>query len=147
MIETLSLYYLYIKVLHILSFIAWMAALLYLPRLFVYHCGAEKATSEVFKVMEYKLYKYIMTPAMISTWIFGLALAAIPGVTASFKGAFHLKLMLVFLLSGYHGWMGKLVKTFAQDLNTRPHTFYRYINEIPFVLAAIIVFLVVVKPF
>lgn len=139
--------YLWLKALHIVSLIAWMAALLYLPRLFVYHAEVPVGSpqSETFKVMERRLLKAIMTPAMIATWVFGLALA--------WEGAFfrsgwlQAKLALVLLLSGLHGFLSATTKRFAADQNTRTPGFYRVINEVPTVALIAIVLLVVLKPF
>ena len=139
--------YLWLKVLHIISLIAWMAAILYLPRLFVYHTGVAVGSeaSETFKVMERRLLKAIMTPAMIATWVFGLWLAYEGGL---FKAPWlHAKLALVVLLSGVHGMMAAWVRAFAQDRNTRSAKFYRVMNEVPTVLMVVIVLLVVLKPF
>jgi protoporphyrinogen IX oxidase len=126
-----------------------MAGLLYLPRLFVYHCGVSPISeaSTTFKIMEFKLYRYIMTPSMVSTWLFGLCLSVVPEIMSSFKGAFNLKVFLVFILSGLHGMMGSYLKAFRDNNNTKTDRFYRILNEIPFVLMALIVYLVVVKPF
>ncbi len=139
--------YLWIKSLHVVSIIAWMAGLLYLPRLFVYHCAAEKGSiqSETFKVMERRLLRAIMTPAMILAWISGLTLAWQAGFFVS--GWFHLKLMLVLVMSGSHGYMSRCVRTFASDANERSHTFYRVLNEVPTLLMLVIVVAVIVKPF
>ena len=139
--------YLWIKSLHVVSIIAWMAGLLYLPRLFVYHCAAEKGSiqSETFKVMERRLLRAIMTPAMILAWISGLTLAWQAGFFIS--GWFHLKLMLVLVMSGSHGYMSRCVRTFAADANERSHTFYRVLNEVPTLLMLVIVVAVIVKPF
>ena len=138
---------LWIKALHIISAIAWMAALLYLPRLLVYHSqsapGSEK--SETFKVMERKLLRMIATPAMISTWVFGLWMAWLIGAWGD--GWFHAKLLLVVLLSAYHGFAARWVRDFANDQNTRSTRFYRMVNELPALLMIGIVILVVVKPF
>ena len=139
--------YLWLKALHIISLIAWMAALLYLPRLFVYHTGvaAGSEASETFKVMERRLLKAIMTPAMIATWIFGLWLAYEGHLfTAPWL---HAKIALVVVLSGIHGMMAKWVREFAQDRNTRSTRFYRIANEGPTILMVLIVLLVVLKPF
>ena len=139
--------YLWLKALHIISLIAWMAALLYLPRLFVYHTGvaAGSEASETFKVMERRLLKAIMTPAMIATWVFGLWLAYEGHLfTAPWL---HAKIALVVVLSGIHGMMAKWVREFAQDRNTRSTRFYRIANEGPTILMVLIVLLVVLKPF
>lgn len=147
MSEFLSGAYLWIKALHVIAVIAWMAALLYLPRLFVYHTEAPagSARSETFKVMERRLLKMIMTPSMIAAWIFGLALAFTPGVAAG--GWFHAKLTLVLALSGLHGYLAVCQKAFAQDRNTRSARFFRILNEIPTVIMVGAVVLVIVKPF
>lgn len=141
--------YLWVKALHILSVIAWMAGMLYLPRLFVYHADAEKGSvqSETFKVMERRLYRGITTPAMIATWVFGLWLAFGFGIVDFSQGWMWLKALLVIALSGIHGFYGRLLRDFANDRNARPSKFFRAINEIPFVIAIIIVISVVVKPF
>ena len=139
--------YLWIKSLHVISIIAWMAGLLYLPRLFVYHCAAETGSvqSETFKVMERRLLRAIMTPAMILAWITGLTLAWQAGFFAN--GWFHLKLTLVLVLSASHGYMARCVRTFAADANQRGHRFYRILNEVPTLLMLVIVVAVIVKPF
>jgi protoporphyrinogen IX oxidase len=141
--------YLWAKALHVISIIAWMAALLYLPRLFVYHCGVEpgSAQSETFKTMERRLLKAIMTPAMAASWIFGLSLIALnPGLLQG-QGWLHAKLALVVALSGLHGAMAGWTKTFAKDDNRRPASFYRMMNEVPTALMVAIVILVIVRPF
>jgi len=133
--------------LHIIAVISWMAGMLYLPRLFVYHCEADAGSrqSETFKVMERRLLKLIINPAMIVTWVLGLWLAwqgnwfAAPWL--------HLKLALVILLSGVHGMMSRYVKDFAADRNRKSQKFYRIFNEVPTVLMILIVFVVVLKPF
>jgi len=139
--------YLWLKAFHIISVIAWMAGMLYLPRLYVYHAGVEpkSAASETFKVMERRLARAIMLPAMIATLIFGLLLAAIPGVAAG--GWFHAKLLLVAGLLACHGFLARWRREFAEDRNSRSAGFYRMVNEIPTVLMILIVILVVVKPF
>ncbi|MGE0564793.1 MAG: protoporphyrinogen oxidase HemJ [Pseudolabrys sp.] len=139
--------YLLLKALHIIALIAWMAGMLYLPRLFVYHCEAEPGSkqSETFKVMERRLLKVIMTPAMLATWVFGLALALMGGWFTS--GWFLAKLALALAMSGLHGAMSAWVGEFATDSNRRSAKFYRIFNEVPTVLLILIVFLVVLKPF
>jgi len=139
--------YPWIKALHVIAVISWMAGMLYLPRLFVYHCDAEVGSkqSETFKVMEWRLLKAIINPAMIITWLAGLYLAWSGHWYTS--GWFHAKLTLVLILSGVHGFFSRLVKDFAADRNSRSPKFYRIINEIPTVLMIFIVILVIVKPF
>lgn len=139
--------YLWLKAFHIVAMVAWMAALLYLPRLFVYHAGAPvgSAQSETFKVMERRLLKAIMTPAMIVTWVLGLWLAWEGGWLRS--GWLHAKLALVLGLSALHGMMAGSVRRFAQDRNTHSAKYYRVLNEVPTVGLILIVILVVVKPF
>ena len=129
--------YEWIKALHIIAVISWMAGMLYLPRLFVYHCEAEPGSkqSETFKVMERRLLKAIINPAMIVTWLAGLYLWL------------HGKLALVIILSGVHGFFSRCVRDFAAGRNARSQKFYRIINEVPTVLMIFIVILVVVKPF
>ena len=124
-----------------------MAGMLYLPRLFVYHCDAEIGSkqSETFKVMERRLLKAIINPAMIVAWILGLYLAWAGHWFSS--GWFHVKLTLVLIMSGVHGFLSARVRDFAQDKNTRSEKFYRIINEVPTVLMILIVILVIVKPF
>jgi putative membrane protein len=139
--------YEWIKALHVIAVISWMAGMLYLPRLFVYHCEAEIGSkqSETFKVMERRLLKAIINPAMIVTWLAGLYLAWSGNWFAS--PWLHAKLTLVIVLSGVHGFFSRWVKDFAADRNPRSQKFYRIINEIPTVLMILIVILVVVKPF
>ncbi|MDO8396781.1 MAG: protoporphyrinogen oxidase HemJ [Bradyrhizobium sp.] len=139
--------YLWIKALHVIAVIAWMAGMLYLPRLFVYHCVAEVGSkqSETFKIMERRLLKAIINPAMIVTWLAGLYLAWSGGWFAA--GWFHGKLLLVLVMSGVHGFFVRWVKDFAADRNTKSQKFYRIINEIPTSLMIGIVILVIVKPF
>jgi putative membrane protein len=140
---------LYVKAFHIIAVIAWMAGLLYLPRLFVYHAGAAKGSelSETFKVMERRLLRFITTPAMIATWVFGLWLAFSGLIDWRADGWFHLKLALVILLSAFHGLCAKWTKDFALDRNTHSARFYRIANEVPTLAMIAIVILVVVRPF
>jgi putative membrane protein len=137
----------WIKALHVIAVISWMAGMLYLPRLFVYHCEAEAGSkqSETFKVMERRLLKAIVNPAMIVTWLAGLYLAWAGHWFSS--GWLHGKLLLVLALSGVHGFFSRCVKDFAADRNLRSQKFYRIINEVPTVLMIGAVILVVVKPF
>jgi putative membrane protein len=139
--------YEWIKALHVIAVIAWMAGMLYLPRLFVYHCEAEAGSrqSETFKVMERRLLRAIMNPAMIAAWLLGLWL-----VYAGGWHAFHwlqAKVVLVLLLSAIHGFLARWVGQFAADRNQHSDKFYRIINEIPAALMIGIVILAVVKPF
>ena len=139
--------YPWIKAGHVVALIAWMAAMLYLPRLFVYHASlpaGATAQSETFKVMERRLLKAIMTPAMIATWAFGLTLAVLSGYYAS--PWLQAKFALVLIMSGLHGWFARMVRDFAADRNTRGHRFYRVVNEAPTLLMIVIVILAVVKP-
>lgn len=143
-------YYLTFKALHIISFVSWMAAMLYLPRLFVYHAQAKPGSelSETLKVMELKLHKYIMNPAMILTFLFGVLLIVITGAGGPGTGSWmHAKILLIVLLAGCHGMMSKIRKDFANDKNTRSAKFYKWFNELPTVLMIGIVFLAVLKPF
>ena len=139
--------YRWLLALHIIAVIAWMAGMLYLPRLFVYHCEADAGSrqSETFKVMEWRLLKLIINPAMIATWLLGLWLAWLGGWFAA--PWLHAKLALVILMSGAHGMMSRFVKDFAADKNRKSQKFYRIFNEVPTVLMIAIVILVVVKPF
>jgi putative membrane protein len=141
--------YLWIKALHVISLIAWMAAMFYLPRLYVYHCQVPpgSAESERFKVMERRLLKQIMTPAMIATWVFGILLVLVPGIITWTQGWWYVKLVSVILLTGFHGAMSKWRKDFLNDRNRRPERFYRIANEVPTVLMFVIVIMVIVKPF
>lgn len=142
--------YLVTKAFHIIAVISWMAGMLYLPRLFVYHVDAEPGSkqSETFKVMERRLLKAIMTPSMLLAWILGLVLVF--GFNAVDMGSefwFHAKLTLLIVLTGIHGMIGKWRKDFEADRNVRSARFYRIMNEVPAVLMVGIVLLVVVKPF
>jgi protoporphyrinogen IX oxidase len=139
--------YEWIKALHVIAVIAWMAGMLYLPRLFVYHCDAEIGSkqSETFKMMEHRLLKAIVNPAMAVTWLAGLYLAWAGHWLSA--GWLHWKLLLVIAMSGMHGFLARCVKDFAADRNRRSQRFYRFINEVPTVLMIVIVILVVVKPF
>ena len=138
-----------IKAFHIIAMVAWFAGLFYLPRLFVYHASTTDAPGIArFKIMERKLYRFIMVPAMLATLITGLAL--LNGYAWNMyksQGWLHAKLTLVILLIGYHHVCGALVKKFAADKNTKSHRWYRVFNEIPTVLLIVITILAVVKPF
>lgn len=139
--------YLWVKSIHVVAIISWMAGLLYLPRLFIYHCDAEKGSvqSETFKVMERRLYRLIVNPAMVISWVLGLWLGYAGGHFGS--GWFHAKLALVVLLSAVHGYFGGAVRRFAKDRNDKPPRFWRMVNEVPTILMIGIVILVIVKPF
>ena len=141
-------YYLLFKSLHLISVISWMAGLLYLPRIFVYHAenSDDKKISDVFKIMEKKLYFYIMTPAMILSWIFGLLLIHSIGFQQLGQTWMVLKIIFVILLTLYHFYLGKNLNQFKFDQNTNSHKFYRLINEIPTILLILIVFVVIFKP-
>ena len=141
-------WYDWIKALHVISVIAWMAGMMYLPRLFVYHAdspvGSDK--SETFKLMERRLYRGITTPAMVATWVFGLIMVS-QGLIDWHSVWPWVKAAMVLTLSGIHGFYGRLLRDFANDRNTRPAKFFRQINEIPFLIAIVIVVMVIVRPF
>ena len=142
--------YPWVKALHVASLIAWMAGIFYLPRLFVYHAERATAGSELddtFKVMERRLLKGIMVPAMIATWAFGLALAFTPGVIDWGLIWPWVKATAVIAMTGVHFWLGSTQKKFAGGLNRRAGRTYRIVNEVPTVLMLVIVFMVIVKPF
>ena len=141
-------YYFLFKSLHLISVISWMAGLLYLPRIFVYHSQNidEIKTSEIFKVMERKLYFYIMTPAMALSWLFGLLLIHSVGFEQLGQTWMVLKIVFVSLLTLYHFYLGKILNQFNINRNNRSHKFYRFINEIPTILLILIVFVVIFKP-
>ena len=139
--------YLLFKSLHLIAVISWMAGLLYLPRIFVYHSeNNNEIISNVFKTMERKLFYYIMTPAMVLSWLFGLALVHEIGFEQLVNMWLKLKLILVTLLTVYHFYLGVLLSQFKLDQNKKTSKFYRYINEIPTLLLILIVFIVVFKP-
>jgi putative membrane protein len=139
--------YPWVKAVHVIAIIAWMAAMLYLPRLFIYHCDAPKgsAQSETFKLMEYRLATIIMTPAMVVAWVLGLWLAWTGGWMAS--GWLHAKFALVIAMSGVHGMFLGAVRRFAEDRNEKSPRYWRIVNEAPTVLMFATVILVIVKPF
>ncbi len=148
--DFLQEWYFWVKALHIISVISWMAGMFYLPRLFVYH--AEKAEvgsemSETFKVMERKLMRAIINPAMFATWIFGLIMVFTPGVIDWSQIWPWVKAASVLMMSGFHGWLSARRKEFERDENTRNGRTYRLANEVPTVLMLIIVIMVIVKPF
>jgi putative membrane protein len=137
------------KALHIIAVIAWMAGLLYLPRLYVYHTDTKpgSAESERFKVMERNLYKLIMTPAMIVTFVLGIVLMLTPGLVDWHRGWFHVKLLCVVLLAGFQGAAGGWRRAFLHDRNRKTQKFFRVANEVPTLLMIVIVIMVVVQPF
>ena len=143
----------WVKAGHVIAVIAWMAAMLYMPRLFVYHADAEPGSvqSETFKVMERRLNNAILIPAMTATWVFGLWLAfgfqTVGWDIADGWGWVWVKAVLVLLMSGFHGHLSKLRKAFAADRNEKPARYFRMINEIPTVLMIVIVIMVIVRPF
>ena len=148
--DILSMLYPWTKALHVVSVISWMAGLLYLPRMFVYH--AERAAvgsevSETFKVMEMKLLRLIMNPAMIATWLFGLTLAFTPGVVDWGAGWFSVKFAGIIAMTWFHHWLGLRRKEFLADANTRSGRAFRIMNEVPTLLMVLIVVMVIVKPF
>ena len=149
MIGFITANYLWIKALHVIAVICWMAGMLYLPRLFVYHAQAAvgSESSETFKVMEGKLLKGIMNPSLIVMFILGIALLMIPGIASKPNGWLHGKLFLVFLLVGLHGIFARHVRLFAADQHVQKHTYFRVLNEVPAILMVLIVMLVIVKPF
>ena len=139
--------YLLFKSLHLIAVISWMAGLLYLPRIFVYHSeNNNEIITSVFKTMERKLFYYIMTPAMVLSWLFGLILIHEVGFDQLANLWLKLKLILVLFLTVYHFYLGSLLNQFKLDQNKKSPKFYRYINEIPTLLLILIVFLVVFKP-
>jgi protoporphyrinogen IX oxidase len=149
MIEALLVLYPWTKALHVISLIAWMAGMFYLPRLYAYHAEAEPGSrqSETFKTMERRLLRAIVNPAMIATFVFGIALLATPGVVDWSQGWIWVKLACVLALSALHGFYARWRKDFAADRNVRSARFYRIANEIPTLLMVVIVIMVIVKPF
>ncbi|WGI22053.1 protoporphyrinogen oxidase HemJ [Amylibacter sp. IMCC11727] len=150
MTDLLATFYPWIKTLHIISVISWMAGLLYLPRLFVNHVehgpvGSE--TSEVFKGMEERLMRIIMAPAMMATWLFGLMLAFTPGIVDWSSFYPWIKAAMILGMTGFHHWLIKVRKEFAADKNERPAKTYRIANELPTVMMIVIVIMIVVRPF
>ena len=139
--------YLLFKSLHLIAIISWMAGLLYLPRIFVYHSeNNNEIILNVFKTMERKLFFYIMTPAMVLSWLFGLILIHEIGFQQLGQTWMILKLIFVVILTLYHFYLGKILGQFKLDLNKHSHKFYRVINEIPTLLLILIIFVVIFKP-
>ena len=148
MIELSGEVYLWVKALHMISVMAWMAGMLYLPRLFVYHCDAELGSelSETLKVMEGRLLRLIINPAMISSWVFGLTMLVVSGDVLWSQPWMIIKLVCVVFMSIAHGEMAKWRKDFEADRNTRPQKFYRIANEVPTILMIVIIIMVIVQP-
>ena len=141
-------FYLTIKALHLIAVISWMAGLLYLPRIYVYHVenNQNKDVINIFQVMEKRLYFYIMRPAMILTWIFGIILIYLGGIEIFSQLWLQLKLVLVILLSIYHEYLGKCLYSLKNGTNTRSSKYFRVINEIPTIILILVVFIVIFKP-
>ena len=140
--------YLLFKSLHLIALISWMAGLLYLPRIFVYHVEnkEKKEATDIFEVMEKKLFYYIMRPAMIFTWIFGLVLIYLNGTEIFSQLWMQIKIVLVLLLSAYNEYLGKCLLSLKNNSNTRTSKFFRIINEVPTIMLILIIFLVIFKP-
>ncbi|MDA5192381.1 protoporphyrinogen oxidase HemJ [Govanella unica] len=147
--DVLAPWYPWIKALHIIAVISWMAGMLYLPRLYVYHADVPVGSpqSELFKIMERRLLRFIINPAMIVTFLFGGLLLAMPNLFNWSDGWLHAKLFAVLLLTGFHGALSRWRKDFAADKNRKSSSFYRKVNEIPTILMIFIVIMVVVRPF
>ncbi len=140
--------YLLFKSLHLIAIISWMAGLLYLPRIFVYHAenSEKKEATEIFEIMEGRLYFYIMRPAMIATWLFGLVLIYINGLDIFSQLWMHIKLALVIFLTIYHEYLGICLKSLKLKTNTKTSKFFRIINEVPTIVLILIIFIVIFKP-
>ena len=140
--------YLLFKSLHLIAVVSWMAGLLYLPRIFVYHVEnkEKKEATDIFEVMEKKLFYYIMRPAMIFTWIFGLVLIYLNGIEIFSQLWMQIKIVLVLLLSAYNDYLGKCLIALKNNSNTKSSKFFRIINEVPTIMLILIVFLVIFKP-
>ena len=140
--------YLLFKSLHLIAVVSWMAGLLYLPRIFVYHVEnkEKKEITDIFKVMEKKLFYYIMRPAMIFTWIFGLILIYLNGIEIFSQLWMQIKIILIILLSAYNDYLGKCLVSLKNDSNTKSSKFFRIINEVPTIILIFTVFLVIFKP-
>ena len=140
--------YLLFKSLHLIAVISWMVGLLYLPRIFVYHVEnlEKKEATEIFKIMERRLYFYIMRPAMIATWLFGVILIYINGLDVFSQLWMHIKLALVIFLTIYHEYLGICLKSLKLKTNTKTSKFFRIINEVPTIILILIIFIVIFKP-
>ena len=141
-------YYLLFKSLHLIAVISWMAGLLYLPRIYVYHVenSEKKEATEIFEIMEKRLYFYIMRPAMILSWLFGIILIYISGIDIFSQLWMHIKLGLVVLLTIYHEYLGVCLKSLKSRTNTKTSKFFRIINEVPTIILIFIIFIVIFKP-
>ena len=141
-------YYLLFKSLHLIAVISWMAGLLYLPRIFVYHVenSEKKETTKIFEVMEKRLYFYIMRPAMILSWFFGIILIYLSGIDIFSQLWVHIKLGLVVILTIYHEYLGICLKSLKLKTNTKTSKFFRIINEVPTIILIFIIFIVIFKP-
>ena len=141
-------YYLFFKSLHLIAVISWMAGLLYLPRIFVYHVenSEKKEATKIFEVMEKRLYFYIMRPAMILSWFFGIILIYINGLDVFSQLWMHIKLGLVVLLTIYHEYLGMCLRSLRLNTNTKTSRFFRIVNEVPTIILIIIIFIVIFKP-
>ena len=140
--------YLILKSLHLIAVISWMAGLLYLPRIFVYHVEnfEKKEVTSIFETMEKRLYNFIMRPAMLFSWIFGIVLIYLNGLGVLTSLWIQIKLVLVIILSGYNEYLGKCMIKLKNRTNSKTSKFYRYLNEVPTVLLILIVFIVIIKP-
>ena len=140
--------YLLFKSLHLIAVISWMAGLLYLPRIFVYHVenSEKEETTKIFEIMEKRLYFYIMRPAMVATWFFGIILIYISGLDIFSQLWMHIKLALVIFLTIYHEYLGKCLKSLKLKTNTKTSKFFRIINEVPTIILIFIIFIVIFKP-
>ena len=140
--------YLLFKSLHLIAVISWMAGLLYLPRIFVYHVenSEKEETTKIFEIMEKRLYFYIMRPAMLATWFFGIILIYISGLDIFSQLWIHIKLALVIFLTIYHEYLGKCLKSLKLKTNTKTSKFFRIINEVPTIILIFIIFIVIFKP-
>ena len=140
--------YLLFKSLHLIAVISWMAGLLYLPRIFVYHVenSEKEETTKIFEIMEKRLYFYIMRPAMVATWFFGIILIYISGLDIFSQLWMHIKLALVIFLTIYHEYLGKCLKSLKLKTNTKTSKFFRIINEVPTIILIFIIFIVIYKP-
>ncbi len=140
--------YLLFKSLHLIAVISWMVGLLYLPRIFVYHVenSEKEETTKIFEIMEKRLYFYIMRPAMVATWFFGIILIYISGLDIFSQLWMHIKLALVIFLTIYHEYLGKCLKSLKLKTNTKTSKFFRIINEVPTIILIFIIFIVIFKP-